>query len=363
MRRWPLLEPFWHARGDGPFLYTGGILPIFAGRCRTLVEMRFRLLVFLLAPLVAASFAPSALAQSRLTGFDLLRMTPSARAAALTGAFTPGSGALSPDALFYNPSFLSEEVHNVASVGYLNHLDDVWMGFGAYSRQIEQLGGTAGIAIRHLNYGSFDETIFEGGDPIGTFGASETVLTLSYSHQVASRIQAGASLHTAHVSVHNYSASALAADLGATYYVPEAGLMVSAALRNIGVVLSSLGETEDQLPTDLRIAVSYHLPNVPLRLTLTGYDLTSFESQTGSALNELARHLALGGEFFLGQAFAVRFGYDYRRGEELSTGERLDLAGFGMGFGLNLRRVGFDYAYNAWSSFGGLHHLTVRASL
>jgi hypothetical protein len=34
-----------------------------------------------------------------------------------------------------------------------------------------------------------------------------------------------------------------------------------------------------------------------------------------------------------------------------------------MGFGLDLRRFGFDYAYNTWSAFGGLHHLTVRARL
>jgi hypothetical protein len=314
-------------------------------------------LLIALAPLAA----PSADAQSRLTGFDLLRMTPSASAAATAGAYVRGATA-SPDAMLLNPAFLEEQDHHHVSLGYLNHLDDVWLGFASYAREIEQLGGMAGVSIRHLNYGSFERTYFDGTSA-GTFGASETVLTLSYSQELAPRLRGGASLHTAFVSLDDVSASALAADLGAAYAIPEQGMVISAALRNVGVVMSSLGEEDDRLPVDLRITVSRQLQNLPLRLSITGYDLTRFENESGSALNEVARHLAFGGEFQFGSAFALRAGYDYRRGEELSTGERLDLAGLGLGFGLNLRRFGFDYAYNAWSSFGGLHHLTLRASL
>jgi len=42
---------------------------------------------------------------------------------------------------------------------------------------------------------------------------------------------------------------------------------------------------------------------------------------------------------------------------------RLDLAGIGLGFGLNVNRFGFDYAYNDWSSLGGIHHLTVQTRI
>jgi hypothetical protein len=324
--------------------------------------MRHLLLILRGAPLLLASVATPAEAQSRLTGFDLLRMTPSARAASLAGAFTAGGPGASPDALFYSPAFLGEDAHGLLSIGYLNHVDDIWMGFAAYTRDVEQLGGTAGVAIRHLNFGDFRQTSFEGADE-GSFGASETAFTVSFARPVAPRFRVGGNLHAVLVSLADHSASALAADVGAMYHVPEAGLVASLTLRNAGLVLSSLGDSDDRLPVDLRLAVSKQLPNVPLRLTLTGYDLNRFEAENGSVLNEFARHLAFSGEFFLGQAFAVRLGYDFRRGDELSTGERLDLAGLGAGFGLNLRRFGFDYAYNAWSSFGGLHHLTLRAAL
>ncbi len=312
--------------------------------------------------LLMVTLAVPAEAQSRLTGFDLLRVTPSARAASLGGSFVATGHGVGSDALFYNPAFLGEDLHSQLSLGYLNHLDDVWTGHVAYGRHVEQLQGTVGVAIRHLNFGTFDRTTFEGVTE-GTFGASETALTLSYARDLTDRIRGGVNAHAALVALDDVSASALAADIGAMYSLPDQQTVVSLALRNVGVVTSSLGETTDRLPVDLRVSVSRRLQNVPLRLTLTGYDLTRFETENGSALNEIARHLAVGGEFEFGSAFAVRLGYDYRRGEELATGERLDLAGVSAGFGLNLRRFGFDYAYNAWSSFGGLHHITLRTQL
>ena len=322
--------------------------------------MRLSALILLLVALLAAASTP--LAQSRLTGFDLLRATPSARAAALAGAYTAGGPIASPDAMFYNPAFLSPDAHDIASLGYLNHLDDVWMGFASYARHVDRLEGTIGVAVRHIGYGSFDRRGFDGVSD-GTFGASETALTATYSRVVTDRLQAGGSVHAAFVSLDDLSASALAADIGAAYLIPQQQVVLSVALRNVGLVLNSLGETDDILPTDLRISASKTLANLPLRLTLTGYDLTRFGEGSGSALNELARHSALSGEFQLGSAFALRLGYDHRLAEDMGTGERLDLAGVGAGFGLNLRRVGFDYAFNSWSSFGGLHHITVRARL
>lgn len=311
----------------------------------------------LIFPLAFAG-AQSTEAQSRLTGFDLLRMTPSAKSAALMGAVNDSG----PDALFLNPAFLNENSHDHVSLGYLNHLDDVWLGFASYVREAPRIGGTMGVAIRHLGYGEFNHTDFDGNH-LGTFGASETAITLAYARPVAERIQVGGAVHTAFVAVQDYSSAALAIDLGATYETSNGRTVVSAALRNIGIAASSLGSDPAEVPTDVRVTVSHRLQNVPLRVSMTAYDLNRFEGENGSALNEIARHLALSGEFLFGTAFAVRVGYDYRRGEELSTGERLDLAGVGMGFGLNIRRFGFDYSYNAWASFGGLHHITMRTRL
>lgn len=316
--------------------------------------------VLLFLSLVAAS---AAFAQpSRLTGFGLLRLEPSARATALAGAYGTGTGE-DVNALFANPALLDATSHRRLSVSYLNHLADINAGFVAYGHHVERLGGTVGGAIRFLSYGDFERADAEGTRTGDTFGASDAIITLSYARPYSERVHLGANAHALFSSIDDASAQAFAVDLGATYRVPERGFALSASLRNFGVVTGDFGTEGDVLPLDLRISVSKQLQYVPLLITVAGYDLASFENENGSALNEIARHLSVGGELQLGAPFAIRVGYNHRLHEDLSTGERLDLAGLGLGFGLNLRRVGFDYAYNAWSSFGGLHHLTLRTRL
>lgn len=338
-------------------LFTGSLpmrpLPPLRLAC---VSLRGMLLAVLLV-----GTASSALAQSsRLAGFDLLRLTPSAHGAALAGAYAPAAAA--PDGLFYNPAFLSPEADRHGAAGYLNHLADVRLGFAAYARRVDRIEGTVGVAVRHLGYGHFDRTTREGTTE-GAFGASETVFTVAYARALNERVRLGANLHTAFVALDDASASALAADVGAAYVLEEHGLVLSAAVRHAGLVLNSLGESEDRIVPDLRVAVSNRLQHVPIRLTLVAHDLAGIDANDGDAMEVAARHLAASGELMLGTALALRFGYDGRTATGLGTGQRLDLAGLGLGFGLNLRRVGFDYAYSAWGAFGGLQHLTVRARL
>lgn len=319
--------------------------------------LRSLLAAFLFVLPVLAGAQPS-----RLTGFGLLRLEPSARATALAGAYGIGSGE-DVNALFANPALLDETDHGQLAVSYLNHLADINAGFVVYARHVEQLGGTVGGAVRFLSYGDFDRADAEGTRNGDTFGASDAIITLSYARTAGDRVHVGGSAHAVFSSIDDASANALAADFGVTYLLPEQGLALSASLHNLGVVTSDFGATRDELPVDLRFSVSKRLQYVPLLITVAGYDLTSFENSTGTALNEIARHLSIGGELQFGQAFALRAGYNHRLHEELKTGTRIDLAGLGLGFGLNLRRFGFDYAYNAWSSFGGLHHVTLRTRI
>lgn len=304
--------------------------------------------------------APIASAQSsRLTGFRVLLVEPSARAAALAGSYNAIADG-DVNVLFYNPALLTDEAAGALSVGYLNHLSDLSAGFVSYARSVAGVG-TVGAGLRYLSYGEFEETDAEG-ETLGTFGAREAVLTVSVGRALSERFSVGGSVHGLYSGVADASASAVAFDAGAAYHIPSQQLTLAASVHNVGVVTSSLGGTRDELPADLRISASKRLANVPLLLTVTGYDLTSFEGET-SAAQEVLRHLVIGGEFQLGSALRLRAGYDKRRHDDFATAERLDLAGASMGFGLNLRRFGFDYAYNSLSSFGGLHHLTVRARL
>jgi len=317
--------------------------------------MRLPLALLLLALAAGAS------AQSgRGTGYDLLRLEPSARASALAGTVASVASD-DPAAVFYNPALLVPEMHRGLAVGYLNHLADVNAGFVNYARTVGAWGTFAG-GVRFLSYGDFDRADEDGIADGSSFGAGEAAVSVAYAADLAPGLRGGVTGHALFAWLDDRNAQALAADLGLHYTVPSQRLGLSASIHGLGAPLSSLGEEDDRLPLDLRLGVSKGLRYIPLTLSVMGYDLHDYDGE-GSALDEALRHVAVGGEFRFGEAVRVRLGYNPRRHEELSTGGRLDLAGLSAGFGLHLSRVGFDYAFNSWSALGGLHQLSVRTRL
>ena len=326
--------------------------------------LRSRLVASAAALAVAALvLAPLADAQARRdTGFDLVRLESSARASALAGV---GGALVGDDPLtaLYNPALLDEEADRRLSVGYVNHLSDVSAGSVAYARTLSRLGVVAAATVRFLSYGDFERVDADGVED-GTFGAGDAAVTLTASRELAPRVRGGASVHALFSTIDDAGAQALAADAGVTYRVESQGLVLGASVHHVGAVLGSLGETDDRLPLDLRLTASKRLRYVPLTITAAGTDLQDLGGRgDSSAVRNALDHLALGGELQLGRALAVRGGYNARRADALRSGDRLDLAGISMGFGIDLRRVALDYAYNGWSQYGGLHQFGLRTRL
>ncbi|MEM1095374.1 MAG: type IX secretion system protein PorQ [Bacteroidota bacterium] len=297
-----------------------------------------------------------------LSGFPFLRMEPSARAAALGGAYSAMYGS-DVNALFYNPALLNADMHRSLSVSYLNHLSDLNAGFVSYALHREGLG-TFGGGIRFMSWGEI-ERADENGIRDGTFSAGDVALTLGYAGQQSENLRYGANVHAVYSGIDSYSASAVAADVGVAYLVPAQLLTVSASVNNLGATLSSFGETTDELPVDLRLGVTKRLQYLPLLISVTGYNLHDLGNgpEGGTAADNIFSHLAFGGELQFSDAFQARIGYNHRRHQELKTKSRLDFAGFGLGFGLSVRRFVLDYGFNSWSSFGRLHQFTVRTSV
>ena len=312
-----------------------------------------------LALLVGAGPARAQLGTGQDDAFRLLGLSPTARSAAMAGAVSArADGGL--DAGLYSPALLSDRHEGLATVSYFNHLAGVWAGYAAYARPMPRFGGTAAAHLRYLSYGELDGRD-EVGQETGTFSAGEVALTLSYARAVNERIRAGANAHAVISTIDDANASAVAFDAGAAYLVPELALTVTGSIHHAGLTLSRYADAETPLPFDVRLAVSKRLARVPLTLSMTGYDLTSF-SGGGSAGTQAMRHVVFGGELQLG-ALALRGGLNPRLRDDLGTSGRLDFSGAGLGVGLQLKRIGVDYAYNGWSQFGGLHHFTIQARL
>lgn len=317
---------------------------------------------FALAACLLTCALPARSQPTDLSGFGFLRLEPSARAAALGGSFSAVYGD-DVNAFFYNPAALNDAMHGALSVSYLNHLSDINAGFVAYSREVAGVGTLAG-GLRFLSYGEFEEAD-EQGNRTGTFGASDVALTVGAARAQSERLRYGANVHVVYSSIADFNASALALDAGVLYALPEQTLTLSAGVNNLGVTLSSFGDTKDDLPLDVRVGLTKGLRYLPLTVSVMGYNLHDYDSISDDAttLDNVLGHLALGGELQFAEAFGVRVGYNHRRHEALKTKSRLDLAGFGAGFGIKITRFRFDYGYNSWSENGGLHQLTVRTVL
>lgn len=317
---------------------------------------------WLLCIALSLSTASAAAQPSGPGAFSFLRIEPSARAAAMGGAFSAVADG-DVNAFFYNPALVSDDVHRVLSLSYLNHVTDINAGFAAFGYQYRD-AATLVAGIRYLNWGRLERTTADG-ERVGSFGAGNIALTVGGSRPAAERVRVGANLHFIHASVAEFGASALAADFGVAFHEEASRMVVSASVNNLGLTMSSLGETSEELPLDVRVAVAKRFANLPLLLSITGYNLHDFSAafEGASTADNVFYHVALGGELQFSPAFNLRFGYNHRRHDELRTKPRLDFAGVGLGVGIRVRRFKFDYAYSSWSELGGLNQLTVGTSL
>jgi hypothetical protein len=298
-----------------------------------------------------------------LTSFPVLRLEPAARTAALGGAFTAVADG-DVNALFFNPAIPGPATSRRASVSYLNHLSDLNVGSVAYSHTVRGLGTTLHGGLRFSHWGTF-EGRDRFGNPTGDFGAGTAVLTVGGARPLGARARYGVNLHLMHARIERAGAAAVAVDLGGIYRVPARRLAVGVSLRHLGGTIDGFGATRERLPLDLQVGLSKRLAHLPLLLTATAYDLTNLSEgiRGGTTLDHVLGHLTLGAELQPGDVLRLRVGYNHRRSVELALTDRFDLAGLGLGFGVTVGALTVDYAYNSWSSLGGLHQFTLRADL
>ena len=312
--------------------------------------------------LVLVFVSGSANAQVESSTFGVVQLDPSARIAAMGGAST-ALDHQEPSSIFANPALITPHVDGLLEVSYLNHLADLNAGWISYGRTIDSLG-TFVAGIRFLSFGQFDETD-DQGEKLGQFSASDMALSIGISRPFRSHFTYGVSVQALRSSLAEKSAGALTLDAGIFRRFEASSATVAASVHNLGVVVSSIGDRPDELPFDVRLGVTKRLRHLPLLLSLTATRLHKLDGgpDGSGAIGNLMYHLLLGAEFRFGESVQLRFGYNHRRHDELRVRSRLDLAGFSTGFGIKISRVGIDYAFNSWSSLGGLHRFSVQTRL
>lgn len=298
--------------------------------------------------------------------YRFLNVPVSAKSAALGGA--PVSIAYAdPSQMHVNPAFLSPASSKEISISFARFLSEANMGFISGAWNVPEIG-TFGAGLRFMNYGEFDR-IDQYGIDNGTFNAADVAFKLAFSRELIENVRYGIATDLIHSYYDSYSSTGIGLSGGVFWHLPENETSFGLSFVNLGTQLTNFNGVDESLPFDLRLGVSRKLLYLPLSVSLTAHNLHRWDMQTPNDeksptfFTNLTRHLAVGGEFLFSENFNVRVGYNHFLHEELKNDRRIDLVGFGFGFGLMYKGIGIEFSRNSYSKMGHLLQLGINTRI
>ncbi len=281
------------------------------------------------------------------TGFDFLRLTPTAREAAMGGAAV--GSAPSPMGFWFSPAHVLSAESPRAHVSYLNYVAGIQTGSAAYSQPVGTDKGI-GFGIVYLNSGSMKRTN-ERGDENGTFALSYAGLNLSGGMRLGDALSVGVGLQGLYGSIDTFFGMGLAGNFGATYRLPVDGFIAGLAVKNVGYQLKAFQSVKDPMPIDFGLGLGYQ-PNPALNLVLDVH----------KPIDNRVRVL-VGVEGWVADILAVRVGYD-SYGPDLKAGGGTDIiAGVTTGLGFRWHGYQLDYCFIPMVELGVAHRISLAFSL
>jgi hypothetical protein len=281
------------------------------------------------------------------TGFDFLRIPPTAREAAMGNAVIGNAG--SPMSFWYSPAHAAAATVPWAQVGYLNYAAGIHVGAAAYNQVLATDKGI-GFGVVYLNSGTMKRTN-ELGEELGTFGVSFADLNLSGAMSVMDNLTVGIGLQGLYGSIDTFFSLGLAGNIGAVYRLPSNGLSAGLAVRNVGHQLKPFQTGRDPMPVDIGVGLGYE-PNPSLILALDVH----------KPLDDRLS-VRFGIEGHVGDVLILRGGYN-TAGTDLKSGGGSDiLAGVSTGLGIRYRGYQLDYCFIPMVELGSAHRISVTLSL
>lgn len=283
------------------------------------------------------------------TGFDFLKLAPTAREAAMGGAAV--GSAPSPLGFWFSPAHALSAESPRAQVGYLNYVAGIQTGSAAYSQPVET-DKAIGFGVVYLNSGTMKRTDEQGHELVpNTFGVSYADLNLSGAMRFGEALAVGIGLQGLYGSIDTFFTMGLAGNVGATYRLPVDGLAAGLAVKNVGYQLKAFQSGKDPMPIDFGLGLGYE-PNPALNLAL------DVHKPIDNRVNVRA-----GVEGWVADLMAVRVGYS-TEGVDLKAGGGEDiLAGMTTGLGFRWHGYQLDYCFIPMVELGVAHRLSLAFSL
>lgn len=289
--------------------------------------------------------------------YNFLNITPSPRIYGLGGINISAidAGVLAAE---QNPSLLGPEFSGSLAISYMRFIAESNFTSIAYTHSAGD-NGAWGTSVRYFSYGDIKRTDTDGTQT-GTYSPTDIALTTTYSHDITENLRGGIALKALYSSYDSYTAFAIATDIGINYYDPDRDLSLSATIVNLGGQIKRFNEIYDRLPLDVRLGWTQSFPGLPVRFSITAWNLTewnlpyyhidndddSTESRPGSSFGaNLMRHLVLAADIIPSNKFNISIAYNYKTRSDMSTYQRDLLSGFSFGAGLDTGTWGINIAF------------------
>ena len=300
-------------------------------------------------------------------GFEFLNIPVSARPAA-TGGVNVSSYDGDVTMILQNPALMDSLSENKLGFNYTPYLADISNGSLVYAQRVKNTG-LWGVGLQYINYGDF-KAFDQFENELPKFSANEFAFSLIYANQIE-LFTFGVSAKLVTSQIHSYQPTALTFDLSTAFKHPSKDIVATVVFKNLGLMLSSHNLS---LPTDVRLGVSVKPDHMPIRISITAYNLlrnnityynqsVRSEDNTPSILNKLFKHFAFGVEFVINKNINLRGGYNHLVRESLSVKGAGDLAGFSYGFLIRVKKIDIAYTRASYHISGGSHYFTLMYNL
>jgi len=289
-------------------------------------------LLWLSVALFFFAFVSSSQADSP-TGLAFLRIGAGGRAAGM------GEAAVAvvddPTAAYWNPAGLVASDHSAAVFSYHRWIQDVAGQFAAGNFRWQR----SAVALHYLglNMDDIELRTSPSANPIGTFGAHDVALGISYARDFGAGLRLGGTLKYLWESIFEETSHGWAVDVGAQKPNLFPGLSLGAVLKDLGK-MTALRVEAPALPSRIRVGAAYDLPQswIP-KLTLAADAEMPFQGDGTGHVGVEVRPV---------KSLALRAGY--------ITG--IDSRGATAGFGLDWARFHINYGYSPFQEDLGDGH-------
>ena len=278
------------------------------------------------------------------TTFHFLKITPTARLAAMGGAYTSVADGM--DAIFYNPAGIA----NIERLGWTFGYTDWFLDMKFYSAAVA-IGtkfGVVGISVLSLELPDVEQRTTTRPGGTGTMlDLGDTAVGFHYAYRMTDKMSAGVQMR--------YAKSKLGLDQELTGWLLSAGtvmhtgfesLRIGMGIKNLGGNTSAIGTFESRMPAVFNVGASGEIMGDlgdPVSLTV------SFE---GSYHMDSNQRYHAGAELWLREMFAIRAGNNFEYDAQKWA------VGAGLRGNFQGRNIAVDVSYSELTS--ELDHQPIR---